>query len=249
MPRYRSDDRDRRDPDIAIPLRLEVTGDHPMSEPRFLIVRNEVDPDCEYHCDALAASFPDRLECDYPAGERPGGETLDVVDGVVLTGSTAGVYERDDRPWIDEQEALVRELVEKRAPALGVCFGHQIANTALDGTVEAVETTSRLVTADFADDPLFDGVSAAVPAVHGDAVIEPGEGMEPIASADYYPAFATRHREAPLWTIQFHPEFTADYRDRIDDDFGWTATDLDYEDVTAERVFENFRRVVAALAA
>lgn len=212
----------------------------------MLVVRNEVDPDCAYHCDALASHFPDAAACDYPAGERP---DFEGVDGVVLTGSTAGVYEVDDRPWIAEQEALVRELIDREIPTLGVCFGHQLVNSALGGTVEPVGTTSRLVDVELADDPLFDGVAPVVPAVHGDAVTEPGRDLEVIAGADYYPAFATRHREAPLWTVQFHPEFTADQRERLAADFGWAETERTYEEVTAERVFSNFRSLAAARAA
>lgn len=54
------------------------------------VVRNEVDTDCEYHCDALAAWFPTADEVDFVAGERV---SLDTADGIVLTGSTAAVYD------------------------------------------------------------------------------------------------------------------------------------------------------------
>jgi GMP synthase (glutamine-hydrolysing) len=209
-----------------------------MSEPTVLVVRNEVDEAYAYHPDALASHFPDRRECDAPAGERP---DLEGIDAVVLTGSTAGVYEVDEEPWIDDQLALVRELVERRVPTLGVCFGHQLANAALGGRVEHVGTTSRYVAADLADDPLFEGVEPVVPAVHGDVVREPGAEMDVIASADYYSAFATRHRTAPLWTVQFHPEFTADVLEAIERDFGWTETEYGPADVTATRVCSNFR--------
>ncbi|AGB37258.1 type 1 glutamine amidotransferase [Natronococcus occultus] len=206
------------------------------------VVRNEVDPDCEYHCDAVAARVPDAVEVDFVGGERP---PLEDADGVVLTGSTAAVYEADSRPWIADQEALVRELVKREIPTLGVCFGHQVANAALGGTVEEVGTTATLVETDLADDPLFEDVDPVVPAVHGDAVTEPGEGMAVIAAADHAPVFGTRHRSAPLWTVQFHPEITAAVRDRLAADFGWESRQFSFADVSAERVFENFERLVA----
>ncbi|ELY58112.1 GMP synthase (glutamine-hydrolyzing), subunit A [Natronococcus amylolyticus DSM 10524] len=205
------------------------------------VVRSEVDPDCEYHCDALASRFPDATEIDFVAGERP---PLEDADGVVLTGSTAAVYEADRRPWIADQEALVRELVDRKIPTLGVCFGHQVANAALGGTVENVGTTATLVEADLADDPLFEGVAPVVPAVHGDAVTEPGEEMDVIVAADHAPVFGTRHRSAPLWTVQFHPEITAAVRDRLVEDFGWESKPFSFDDVSADRVFENFRTLV-----
>ena len=213
-----------------------------MESPTIAVLRNEVDEEYEYHCDALAGHVPDALEFDVPADERP---DLEAVDGVVLTGSTAGVYERDDRPWIGGLEDLVQDLLERRVPTLGVCFGHQVVNTALGGTVDHVGTTCRLVDADLADDPLFSGVSSVGPVAHGDVVTATGAGMDVIGSADYYEAFCTRHREAPLWTVQFHPEFTPDYRERLEADFGWTETGHTFEDVTATRVFENFREIVA----
>ena len=210
--------------------------------PTLYVVRNEVDPDHEYHCDAVASCLPAAEEVDFVAGERV---PLDEADGVVLTGSTAGVYEADRRPWITEQEAFVRELVDREVPTLGVCFGHQVANAALGGTVEHVGTTAALVEADLADDPLFDGVGPVVVSLHGDEVTETGDGMEVVASADHAHVFGTRHRTAPLWTVQFHPEITAAHRDLLVADFDWQSERFSFEDVTAGRIFENFEALVA----
>jgi len=210
------------------------------------VVRSEVDPDCEYHCDALAAAFPAAETVDFVAGERV---PLDEADGVVLSGSTAAVYEAESRPWIAEQEALVRELVDREIPTLGVCFGHQVVNSALGGRVEAVGTTAGLVEAALDDDPLFEGVDPVVVSLHGDAVTELGEGMEVIASADHADVFGTRHRTAPLWTVQFHPEITAAHRDRIAAEFDWDPGRHSFGDVDTGRVFENFRALVRGATA
>ncbi len=205
------------------------------------VVRNEVDPSHEYHCDALADRFPEAETIDYPDGERvPIGET----DGVVLTGSTAGVYESNEYDWIAEQETLVRDLVEREIPLLGVCFGHQIVNTALGGVVEHVGTEAALVEAELATDPIFADVDPVVVSLHGDEVIEVGEGLEVIAAADHAPLFGTRHRSAPVRTVQFHPEITADLRQQLLADFQWEEREFSFEDVHAESVFENFRKLV-----
>ncbi|MDX1748098.1 MAG: type 1 glutamine amidotransferase, partial [Halobacteriales archaeon] len=173
----------------------------------LLVCDTEVDPDAYgYLPRALRGLLPDHCVYDYPT--RGGVPPLDGVDAVVITGSTAGVYEAADRPWIDDAKQLVRRLVERQIPTLGVCFGHQLVNDALGGAVEHRGLTAELVEADLDDDPLFEGVSPTLPMVHGDHVTRLGEGMEPIARADYYPLLATRHTDAPIWTTQYHPEFT-----------------------------------------
>lgn len=207
----------------------------------LLVLSNEVDPDYRYFPEALAGLLPDVEVYDYPTeGGRP---DLDGVEGVVVSGSTAGVYERDDHPWMDDEAALVRDLVDRGVPTLGVCFGHQLANHALGGTVAHRGLTAELVEADLDDDPLFEGVNPTIPAIHGDHVEECGDGLEVIGSTDYYPNFATRHRNAPLWTVQFHPEFTESLRDRVAADFGFDDAGRSWADVTAVRTLENFVRL------
>lgn len=210
-------------------------------DPQIYVVHNEVDPGSNYHCEALSGCFPEAESIDYPAGERV---PLSRADGVVLSGSTAGVYEADTHCWIREQEALVRELVSREIPTLGVCFGHQIVNTALGGTVEHLGTEAALVEVQLTDTDLFVGLDPVVVSLHGDQVIEVGTGLEVIAAADHAPVFGTRHRTAPMWTVQFHPEITVDLRDRLSADFDWDERGYDFESVVGDPVFENFNRFV-----
>lgn len=211
-------------------------------KPNLCVVRSEPDPDSEYHCDALASWFPEATTIDFLAGDRV---PLDEVDGVVLSGSTAGVYEADDRPWIAAQESLVRTLVDRSVPTLGVCFGHQVVNAALGGTVEPVGMTTALVEAELDDDPIFDGVEPVVVSLHGDVVTETGEGLDPIASADHARVFGTRHRTAPVWTVQFHPEIGVGHCERLTERFDWNERGFAFDDVTPGRVLRNFERLAA----
>ncbi len=210
---------------------------HDVDSLNIHVVRNEVDPRSAYHCDAVAAQFPTGEEIDFVAGERV---PLDETDSVVLTGSTAGVYESDNHDWIADQEELIKQLVDREIPTLGVCFGHQVVNSALGGSVENVGTTATLVEARLSDDPLFDGVEPIVVALHGDVVTEPGQDMKIIASADHAHVFGTSHQTAPLWTVQFHPEISAEHREDLVADFGWQTEQFSFEEVTADRLFENF---------
>lgn len=212
-----------------------------MAQPTIYVVRNEVLSGRRYHNDALVAAITGAEEVEYPAGDRV---PLDQADGVVLSGSSAGVYEVDRHGWIADQQALVRELVAREIPTLGVCFGHQLINAALDGTVEHIGMTTALVEASLDADPLFIGVNTPVVCLHGDVVTDPGDDLAVIASAPHASVFATRHRRAPLWTVQFHPELTAKHEDRIRSDVDWERNGHTFAAVTADRVLANFERVV-----
>lgn len=205
------------------------------------VVLNEVDEEATFHCEALAGRFPSARRIDVPAGER---FDPDEASAVVLTGSTAGVYERDRRTWIDEEIELVRRLAERRIPILGVCFGHQLVNVAFGGSVEAGEMTAGLVESELDSRALFRGVNPPVPALHGDRVTETGRGLTPIAAADHAEIFATVHRDLPIWTVQFHPEIDGGVSEALAD-FDWGMNGFSWEEVTADRVFENFERLVA----
>ncbi len=212
----------------------------------ILVVQNEIRPRFRY----LGAEIPRFLppSTEYILPDNDAAPSLAGVDALVISGSTAGVYERADRPWIDTGMELVCEAVDREIPTLGICFGHQLVNAALGGAVEHKGPKHRFVEPTYMNDPLFENVSAAVPAVHGDMVTEAGQGMDAIASltsdqsdSNYdYPLFATRHESAPVWTVQFHPELTDRVFDRIVADFGWTETDVSIEDVDTAPLFSNF---------
>ncbi len=217
-----------------------------MADPRIFVVRNEVDADRTYHNDALVTAIGGAESVDYPAGDRV---PLERADGVVLSGSSASVYETDRHPWIADQQALVRELVARGIPTLGVCFGHQLVNTALGGTVDHVGMTTALVDSSLEADPLFVEVDSTVVCLHGDVVTAPGDDLAVIASAPHASVFATRHRQAPLWTVQFHPEITAGHADRLESDVDWRTNGHSFAAVTTDRVLVNFERIVARRSA
>jgi GMP synthase (glutamine-hydrolysing) len=202
----------------------------------ILVLENEVDLEERYLVDEITRYLPEHEVYDYA---REGGQPdLRGVDGVVFGGSTAGVYEAEDHGWMREQKRLIRELVDERVPTLGVCFGHQIVNDALGGSVEHTgKRRAHLVRAELGDDALFEGVSDVVPVLHSDRVTETGDGMDVIGEAGYYESFATRHRDAPVWTVQYHPEFTPRVKHLGN---GWTDNHLSFEDSTATRTLRNF---------
>ncbi|MFP4632202.1 MAG: type 1 glutamine amidotransferase [Halobacteriales archaeon] len=207
----------------------------------MLVLENEVDLDYRYLVDEITRYLPEHEVHDFARDRRPPEVDHDEVTGVVVGGSTAGVHEAADQPWIEREAEYVRSLVADGVPVLGICFGHQLVNHALGGTVRPGDQRhANLVRVELDDDPLFSGVDDVVPVLHSDFVVEPGDEMRTIATTEYYDHFATRHESAPVWTVQYHPEFTP----RVEHlGMGWTENHLSFEDSTATRTLANFHEL------
>ncbi|MBP2252399.1 GMP synthase (glutamine-hydrolyzing) [Halarchaeum solikamskense] len=202
------------------------------------VLDTEVEPDYRYLGPEIARLLS---ASDYRVfADDPTPPDLDDVDGIVLSGSTASVY--DDHDWIDPESRLVKRCVERNVPLLGICFGHQLVNQALGGTVERDERRATFVKMSRTDpeDAVLDGVAPIVPVLHADVVTELGDGMVATASTSYSDYFCSRHVDAPLWTVQFHPEFTERVVGEPDD---FTPGAYGFADSNATRVLDNFARV------
>jgi GMP synthase (glutamine-hydrolysing) len=142
--------------------------------------------------------------------------------GVVLGGSPFTVSEPEsaksptERRVEDELAELVRELVERQVPYLGLCYGVGATSLALGGVVdrtygEPVGTTTVRVTDAGRDDPLFRALPATFDAFvgHKEAATEPPPGAVVVATSDACPVQA--YRVGPCaWVTQFHPELEAE---------------------------------------
>src|SRR5438105_1226397 len=95
----------------------------------------------------------------------------DGINGIVITGSPAGVYE--DRPWIGPLESYLQHAAGK-TPMVGVCFGHQVMASAFGGKVIKSPKGRGVGLHTYALDGLIIGGKTAVsaPADHGDQVVE-----------------------------------------------------------------------------
>jgi len=138
--------------------------------------------------------------------------------GVVLGGSPFTVSEPDSAKSIAERRVedglrvLVRELVERQVPYLGLCYGIGATSLALGGVVdrtygEPVGTTTVRVTDAGRSDPLFGALPDTFTAFvgHKEAATEPPPGAVVVATSDPCPVQA--YRVGPCaWVTQFHPE-------------------------------------------
>ncbi|SEQ19788.1 GMP synthase-Glutamine amidotransferase [Faunimonas pinastri] len=146
-------------------------------------------------------------------GEFPG--TLDGYDAIFLSGSPHGAYE--DVPFINREHELIRDAAERGIPMLGICFGSQILASALCGRDQVFRRQSceigykdLAVSAAAASDPLAADWRETVRMFvwHNDEVRHDHPDMVVLAASDDCPNQVWRHRTAPAWGIQGHPEVT-----------------------------------------
>ena len=107
---------------------------------------------------------------------------------------------------------LIRQL-KGRIPILGVCLGHQAIGKAFGATVthasRLMHGKTSLLT-DVADDIIFKGIKKPVQVAryHSLSVQESTlpEELEVTARSEDGEIMAMRHREYPIYGLQFHPE-------------------------------------------
>lgn len=126
--------------------------------------------------------------------------------GLILSGGPSSVTSANG-PTCDPQ------LFKMGIPILGICYGMQLACSALGGQVENTPAREygharcrRILS-----DPLFEGVPETMDVwmSHGDQVAAVDESQfQPLAATDTCPIAAVRHRELRVYGLQFHPEVT-----------------------------------------
>lgn len=144
------------------------------------------------------------------AGSAPA-DGLSPADG---SAPADGAAPAEPRPaWFSTVEALLRQAVRERVPALGICLGAQLLATAHNGTVAPAAAGPEIgpglvAKRDAAEtDPLF-GPLPMLPDVlqwHQDEVTELPLGAVLLATSTAYPVQAFRLGPA-AWGVQFHPE-------------------------------------------
>lgn len=145
------------------------------------------------------------------------GETLpaaDTLQGIVITGSAAGVYE--NHTWLDPLRAFIRDAYQAKTPMLGICFGHQIMADALGGEVRKSEKgwgIGRHVYRLTGNPDFMSGMpqEVAIAASHQDQVITAPTCSTVFLSSNFTPNAGLIYDNGAAVSMQPHPEFEQDY--------------------------------------
>jgi GMP synthase (glutamine-hydrolysing) len=125
--------------------------------------------------------------------------------GLILSGGPASVYAAD-APLPDPG------IFELGIPVLGICYGMHVMCNVIGGEVVSSNNREYGPAQCEVTDPngLLDGWpgSTQVWMSHGDQVQSVSAGFVTLARTRTCPIAAIRHRERPLYGLQFHPEVT-----------------------------------------
>lgn len=123
--------------------------------------------------------------------------------GIILSGSPYSVYEAG-APRCDPA------LFSLGIPILGLCYGMQLACHALGGKVHAAPSREygRTTCQILEPDPLLAGLpkETTVWMSHGDQVDQVAPEWQVLAGTPTCPLAAVRHKQRPIFGLQFHPE-------------------------------------------
>ena len=160
------------------------------------------------------------------AMDRPPSRPPHDYDAVMLFGGSANVDETDRHPWLDDERALVRDLLARERPLLGVCLGSQLLAEVAGARVGPLPGGPEIgwfdveATDAAADDPVLGAMPRRFLALewhHYGALTTPEGAVELARNAAGLQAF--RLEGARAWGIQFHAEVDAPTVER------WIAED------------------------
>lgn len=125
------------------------------------------------------------------------------IKGIILSGSPRSVYEKD-APKFD------KGILDLNIPILGICYGHQLIAHHFKGKVKSATKKEYGIAWATIDKTVgvLEGLSKKekVWMSHGDTVYELPKEFETLAHTENCPIAAFRHKEKPLYGLQWHPE-------------------------------------------
>jgi len=123
--------------------------------------------------------------------------------GLVLSGGPQSVYEKN-------APKLNPKILQLNLPVLGLCYGHQLIAQILGGTVLPAKKREYGTTHATIDKPneILKNLNKKqkVWMSHGDTVYKLPKELEILAHTENTPIAAFKHKEKPIYGLQWHPE-------------------------------------------
>ena len=125
------------------------------------------------------------------------------VKGLILSGGPSSVYE-PNAPKLNPR------ILEVNLPILGLCYGHQLLAQLSNGKVEPAACKEYGTAQVSIDKPVgvLEGLNEVekVWMSHGDTVFALPQEFEALAHTENCPVAAFRHKQKPIYGLQWHPE-------------------------------------------
>ena len=151
--------------------------------------------------------------------------SVDGYDAVLVFGGQMNVDEEDEHPWLRDEDELIRTLVARSVPLLGVCLGGQLLAKAAGAHVGPSPQNERgFVRVELTDEAHGDPVFGSLPrefevfSMHEYAFRVPEGAVELARSSVCSQAFRLGDC---AWGLQFHPEV------RLEQIAEWVRLDAD----------------------
>ena len=125
------------------------------------------------------------------------------IKGIILSGGPSSVYKKGS-------PKMNKEIFELSIPILGICYGHQLIAYSMAGKVEPARKKEYGIS--------FATIKKAVNLLkglkkkekvwmsHGDTVFSLPSDFEIMAYSTSCPVAAFRHKQKPIYAVQWHPE-------------------------------------------
>ena len=131
--------------------------------------------------------------------------SLTKAKGIVLSGGPASVNS-------SKIPKFNSKLLKLNKPILGLCYGHQLIAQSFGGSISnsGKGEFGKAILEHKSDSPLWDNISFPnqVWMSHQDSVTNCPEEFEVTAETETGNLAAMKHRNRPIFTLQFHPEVT-----------------------------------------
>lgn len=129
---------------------------------------------------------------------------LENFDGIILTGSPQG------NDIVEHHLPYFKWITDFQKPVFGICAGHHITGCLYDANLlhskepESGDFSVKIIQTD----PIFEGLSESfkVKQMHNDSITLPKDFVL-LATSDTCKNQLMKHKNKPLYTSQFHPEF------------------------------------------